>query len=434
MGTDLTISEARIATHIRELAEGVGVRLTGSAAEQRATDYVAAEFRRAGAAVTLEPFSVRERHVQREELHIRLEDTCQAFPCSLFAGAPGTGGRSIEAPLLFFESPAEYRRPDLAVMRGRAVVHLGCHIESREQYRRLMDAKPAFLLFVDVRYPGTVPLADGLFPSYVQTLGAVPTMNVAFMDAWNWKVGDASAARLLVDGGMRDSTSRNVVADLAGTDPDAGLLILCAHHDTQAASAGADDNASGVAALLELARVLAPRKRRRGIRLISFGAEEQLSVGSAAYVREHRRELESRGRFVFNIDSSGSHLGWNTLTLTGSPEMRDTVLPLLEQSGLYAQPVYDTVPYLDQFPFAAAGVPGISLTRNNCATGRFFHHRPDDNTGRVSTTLLAAQANAAARLVEFLAQADDMPFPAEIPPDQAAPVATFWEDLFGGWE
>jgi Zn-dependent M28 family amino/carboxypeptidase len=47
--------------------------------------------------------------------------------------------------------------------------------------------------------------------------------------------------------------------------------------------------------VLELARLLQPRPRRRTIRLISFGAEEQLSVGSTAYVRAHREETATRG-------------------------------------------------------------------------------------------------------------------------------------------
>ena len=65
---------------------------------------------------------------------------------------PAMGGALVEAPLVFFEAPTEYAREDLSHLRGKAVVHLGCHIESRAAYQRLMQAEPAFLLFVDIRY------------------------------------------------------------------------------------------------------------------------------------------------------------------------------------------------------------------------------------------------------------------------------------------
>ena len=137
------------------------------------------------------------------------------------------------------------------------MVHLGSHIETADHYRRLMAARPAFLMFVDTRYPADAVTADGMFPAYVHRFGAVPTVSVAYQDAWNGYAAGASAARLCVIGGMRDSTSQNVIGELAGSDPSAGVLYVGAHHDTQADSVGADDNGTGVAAVLALAGALA---------------------------------------------------------------------------------------------------------------------------------------------------------------------------------
>jgi len=159
---------------------------------------------------------------------------------------------------------------------------------------------------VDIRYPGTEPPADGMFPSYTKDLGAVPTVNVAYMDAWNWKTGGAETARLSVKGGMHESFSQNVIAELPGRDKNAGIIVVGGHHDTQADSPGADDNGTGTAAVIELTRLFASKAPfRRTIRLISFGSEEQLSVGSANYVRRHRADLAEHARFMLNFDSSG---------------------------------------------------------------------------------------------------------------------------------
>ncbi len=433
MHEPLAASEARLDHHLRVLTSEIGVRLAGSPAESAAAAYIQAEFERVGAVTSLETFPVRERAVTEEVLQVQLGGDWVSFPCSLFSSTPGTDGETLEAPLCFFEAAAEYRLADLSHLRGKAVVHLGCHIESREHYRRLMSAEPAFLLFVDVRYPGSAPLADGMFPSYTASLGARPTVNVAYMDAWRWKVEDATSARLTVRGGMRPGTSQNVIAELPGRDLQAGTLYVGGHHDTQANSVGADDNASGVAALLELARVLSTGPRQRTIRLVSFGAEEQLSIGSASYVREHRREVMEEGRFVLNFDSYASHLGWTVLDCCGPAGMADLVLATFDAAGLPCCLSAEVIPYTDLFPFVAAGTPGVYVGRDNCTAGRFFHHRPDDDMSRVSVPLMARTVEASADLLRHLSTVAEMPFPATVPPKLAADASRFWEDLFGGW-
>lgn len=428
------IEAARLETHLRVLTRDIGVRLAGTAGEAAAVDYVARALAAAGAAVGTEEFPVQARVVGAEELEVCIDGYWHTTSCSLFANTPGTDGQWMEAPLEFFEAPTDYQAADLQTrLRGKLVLHLGCHIESREHYRRLIEARPAGLLMVDVRYPGAVPLADSMFPAYTRSVGAVPTLNVAFQDAWQWRQRGATRARIRVQGGMQPSTSANVIAELPGNDPAAGVIYLGGHHDTQAGSVGADDNGSATAGLLELARVLAPRPRRRTIRLISFGAEEQLSVGSAAYVRRHRTELAQRGRVMFNLDSFGSWLGWNTMVANGPAELRDAVTPHFARHDQHLQWTHEIVPYADHFPFVAAGVPGLYLGRQNCTAGRFFHHRPDDDLTRVDPVRMAALLNAVADCIDDWATAETLPFAAAMPADQQAAVTACWEDLFGGW-
>jgi len=427
----MTIASKQIEAHLKMLVETIGVRLAGSPGERRAADYIAAQCEAAGARVTIEEFPVLERHVEDERLEVESHGNWTSHACSLFSNTPGTEGRTIAAPLVFFDPRTEYQRPDLAFLRGKAVVHLGCHIESRDAYRRLIEAGPAFLLFVDVRYPGTAALADGMFPAYARAIGAVPTVNVAYMDAWQWKVNGATRARLCVRGGMRAAVSQNVIAELSGTGPE--LLFAGGHHDTQAGSPGADDNAVSAACLIELTRVLAHVPRTRTIRLISFGAEEQLSVGSAAYVRRHRTELQSHGRLMFNVDACGSHLGWTGLWSNGPRQLGDYLLPFFTGNGEWVQLRPELTPYADHFPFVAAGVPSGFLHRENCAGGRFFHHRPDDDMSRVSVPLVTSLTACTAQLLAHAANAT-LPFPKRIDGAMADEVRRIWEDLFGGWE
>lgn len=67
-------------------------------------------------------------------------------------------------------------------------------------------------------------------------------------------------------------------------------IVIGAHYDTVPGSPGADDNATGVAVLLELARAFASRPVRHPIRLVAFDLEEIGLIGSRSYAADLRRQ------------------------------------------------------------------------------------------------------------------------------------------------
>jgi hypothetical protein len=75
----------------------------------------------------------------------------------------------------------------------------------------------------------------------------------------------------------------NVVALRVGSISPEERWVVGAHHDSVSVSPGADDNASGVAAVLEIARVLASAELEASVEIVSFGLEEVGLVGSSAY-------------------------------------------------------------------------------------------------------------------------------------------------------
>ena len=83
----------------------------------------------------------------------------------------------------------------------------------------------------------------------------------------------------------------NVIAELPGTVSKNCVFEIGAHYDTRPNTPGADDNASGLAGLLEIARALAGIKCRRTIRFCFFGMEETTRGGS----RSHVAGIISRG-------------------------------------------------------------------------------------------------------------------------------------------
>ncbi|MGC1455515.1 MAG: M28 family peptidase [Nitrospirota bacterium] len=69
------------------------------------------------------------------------------------------------------------------------------------------------------------------------------------------------------------NTYHNIIAELTGASPET-LLIIGAHYDSVSTTPGADDNASGVAGLLGLARTLAGVRMERTVRFVAFALEE----------------------------------------------------------------------------------------------------------------------------------------------------------------
>lgn len=80
-------------------------------------------------------------------------------------------------------------------------------------------------------------------------------------------------------------TWHNIIVEIPGVDLPGEVLIVGAHFDAVPGSPGADDNASGTAALLEIARVLKGCPLRRTVRLAFFNLEECGLVGSVHYVK-----------------------------------------------------------------------------------------------------------------------------------------------------
>jgi hypothetical protein len=81
--------------------------------------------------------------------------------------------------------------------------------------------------------------------------------------------------------------SKNVVATLYGTDVNSTAeYILCAHYDTVASAPGADDDGSGTAAVLAIARILSQYHFNHTIRFITFSGEEVGTYGSFTYARD----------------------------------------------------------------------------------------------------------------------------------------------------
>lgn len=96
----------------------------------------------------------------------------------------------------------------------------------------------------------------------------------------------------------------NWILNLPGQDPTRSPVLIGAHYDAVPGTPGADDNATGVAVLLELARAFAERVPRSPLRLVAFDLEEYGLIGSHHYARL-LREQQQPLRLMISLEMLG---------------------------------------------------------------------------------------------------------------------------------
>ena len=401
----------RIVSDWKVLCEDIGERLAGTNGERRAADFVADGLADAGCdAVYVETFPCRSRRGSSVAVQVRDGRRWRDVECEIVTGSSSTvGGRVVEGELFWLEMPeqADLLRKD--ALRDKILVMFGPMPESVRDHKRLVAAHPLAVIHVDHRLPFEWAKNDGTYPLWVKKHGLPPTVTVPFMEAWHWRTQGLHRARVKASMKMVAARSTNVAGEMVGEDPSRGIVLFGAHHDSQANNVGADDNASGVVAILELARLLAPLRHQRTLRFVSFGTEEQLSVGSKEYVEAHRPELDDIS-LVINFDSISSPLGHCDLFYAGRKSVGQFGQKELARRGVHVELHDDVCPFSDHFPFTAHGVPAMWFYRQNFPGGRWQHHSVHDSLENVSVDAVCSLLAAAGGMALDIANMEALPF------------------------
>jgi len=202
---------------------------------------------------------------------------------------------------------------------------------------------------------------------------------------------------------MEEGSLVNVLAFLPGSDPQKAheILIIGAHRDHFGQQAGllfpgADDNASGTAVLLEVARAMtqAGARSARTILFVSFSGEEQGLVGSRLYVERPVAPISST-KAMINIDHAGIGNGRLTIGVTGFE--KNLALEAGQTVGLADKlDLYGFFPGGDHVPFKEAGVPTVTVV----SSGIHPHfHQPTDHADTINPDILHTAARYVVALI-----------------------------------
>jgi peptidase M28-like protein/PDZ domain-containing protein len=213
--------------------------------------------------------------------------------------------------------------------------------------------------------------------------------------------------------------TRNVVGVIPGTDPArrGQVVVVGAHYDhlglgganaldpdsTGKVHNGADDNASGTAALLEIARQLAGRRLARTVVLVAFSAEEVGAIGSSYYVRNPLGQPADSIYAMLNLDMVGrlrgeKLLAFGAATATEFPALLDS-LNKTRAGGFDLRASGDGWGPSDHASFYAAKRPVLHFFTDTHEQ----YHRSTDDWGLINNAGLARVAGYVADLATALA-------------------------------
>jgi Zn-dependent M28 family amino/carboxypeptidase len=202
-------------------------------------------------------------------------------------------------------------------------------------------------------------------------------------------------------------TVQNLEVELPGAAPEE-IVVVGAHYDTVAGGPGANDNASGIAALLEIARLLAGKSHARTLRLVAFVNEEQPfseteEMGSRVYAERSRQRgemikamisLETIGYytdqpasqhypfpFSYFYPDTGNFIGfvgnlssWLLVRQTVGAFRASTAFP---SEGVSAPGWITGVGWSDHASFWQAGYPAIMITDTAFFRYQHYHEATD---------------------------------------------------------
>jgi glutaminyl-peptide cyclotransferase len=213
------------------------------------------------------------------------------------------------------------------------------------------------------------------------------------------------------------------VRNTAQKADDGDFIVVGAHHDTKRLFsvpdfAGANDGASGVGALLAMARACVEHMQTRrlpcGIRLVFFDGEEALYqytetdglVGSRAYVAGLRQSGDMKHcRAMILLDMIGDKDLHIELAGNSTPALAKVVVSEATAAG-YADKfsLGDTDMLDDHYPFLQAGIPAVDLIDFDYGPKNSYWHTGADTMDKISAESIKTAADVALRTIWRLAE------------------------------
>ncbi|MEX2301358.1 MAG: M20/M25/M40 family metallo-hydrolase [Bryobacterales bacterium] len=408
--------------NLRVLCDEIGGRMPGTPGMQRAVTWAVEAFRKAGVdEVHTEEFSVPNSWREGDTRIELLTPVRSAVRGVSSAWVPATPRGGIRAEVIDGGSGGEGRITRMAEKARGKILLIGSRqvetfhdlaVEQRDSTVALREAAEvgaAAVLFMSTR-------AHGLLYRHINILDGkldlLPTALIAREDALRISRFLENGQKVEMRLSLPNQTggplkAHNVVAEIRGREQPDEMVIVGAHLDSWDLGSGCLDNGCNVAMVIEIARgmVAAGVRPRRTVRFILFSAEEQGLLGSQAYVRAHRDELDSIAAVIVHDMGVGKIVGYS---LGGRRDIEPGLVKAMEPvagRGANAHS-YDAFFGTDHFDFLLEGVPTLVAVQDTSEYVPVYHSAAD-TFDKVSLSSVRDEAGIAAVTVFNIADSPE---------------------------
>ncbi|WP_037986093.1 M28 family peptidase [Thalassobacillus devorans] len=351
-------------------------REAGTDGEWQGVQYIKEQFESFGYETEIQPFEFN-KGFERGTPSIALNGNDFAGDVHTFTGSVNA---EVEAPLVYVGLASAGEVGD-EVAGKIALIERG-EISFYDKIQNVMD-KGAVGVIMFNREGTTGNQFGGIYEG--QDIPAVAITREAGLELVDRLATEEVTATVSVEGASYiKGTSHNVIAKKKPhPNKDNGQIVMVgAHHDSVSVGPGANDDASGVAAVLELARVMANTPTDTELRFATYGAEEKGLVGSYNYAYSLSDEEVQNIVGHFQLDMVGSRDAGELIMFTPDGEKN-----LVTDYGAAAGArVSETVPYgqlgrSDHVPFFERGIPAALFIH---APLEPWYHGPEDTIDKIS--------------------------------------------------
>jgi len=381
------LADSAAYSRLARLTDTFGHRLSGSASLEAAIDWILGEMKRDGLENVRGEKAMVPHWVRGEESAMLVSPRPYRLHMLGLGRSVGTPAAGITAPVLVVGSFDEFARRQ-AEARGKIVLFDAPFVNYREtvQYRSLAASTAA-------QAGAVAALIRSIASSSIQSphTGAMSDTAAAQIPAAALSVEDAMMLHRMSDRGDRivvtlkmgaktlpDTPSRNVVAEVVGSERPDEIVVLGGHIDSWDVGQGAMDDAGGSVAAWEAVRLIKQLgfKPRRTVRVVLWTNEENGLRGALTYRDTHAQELDKHVLAIESDFGVFKPLGYRVAGPDSAVAIARDIASLL--SGIGAATVEAGEPEADVGPLAERGVPAASPIVDG--TRYFWYHHSEGDT------------------------------------------------------
>ena len=368
---------------LTEFTQDVSPRASATHQERAAAEFLARELEAMGYEVELHPFTAdvesSETLVGPEALKI------QSLPLTR-SGSGTVSGILVHVGKAFGEDiPLEGLEGMIAVIqRG--------NITFEEKVSRVAEAGALGAVIYNDR-------GRGLFRGTLMNQAPIPAVAVSREEGQAvlelMSMGETEAS---VSVSFETRNTQNVIADKPGTAGDGRVIVLGGHYDTVPEVPGANDNGSGIATLIAIAREVSEKSYPFTMRFIGFGSEELGLLGSRFYVDSLSPQEREATITMLNFDALGTG---DVVGVLGDLDLISSAVEYGRANGIEVERRFSLTPgsSSDHASFLAAGIPVVFFLADDFSR----IHTPGDTLEFVQPELMGNSAALAIHLLDSAA-------------------------------